>query len=141
MHSYLDSSVLLSKLLNQAPQLSQAEWNGITAPFASELIRIETRRIIERMKIENHDSEEHFTKTLAQLDRLFSGITLVPLQPRILARAAQPFGLIVGTLDALHLSTALALRDQDPAASSWTFFTHDQQLKRAATAVGFSAVG
>ena len=57
------------------------------------------------MKIENHDSEEHFTTTLAALERLLSGITLVPLQPQILARAAQPFGLIVGTLDALHLST------------------------------------
>ncbi len=140
MRSYLDSSIVLSKILNQAPQLSHADWNGITAPFASELIRIETRRIIERMKIENHDSEEYFTKTLATLDQMLSGITLVPLQPRILARAAQPFGLIIGTLDALHLSTALALRDQDSTAR-WTFFTHDQQLKRAASAVGFAAVG
>lgn len=140
MRAYLDSSILLSKILNQTPQLSQSDWDDITFPFASELIRVETRRVIERMKIENHDSEEHFTKTLAALDRLLSGITLVPLQPRILARASQPFGLIVGTLDALHLSTALALRDQD-SSMSWTFFAHDQQLKRAATAVGFQVVG
>ena len=136
-YAYLDSSILLSKLLNQTPQLSQAEWSGITTPFASELIRIETRRVIERIKIENHYSEDYFTKTLAALDRLLSGITLVPLQPRILARAAQPFGLNVGTLDALHLSTALLLRDQDSSAN-WTFFAHYQQLKRAAIAVGFS---
>ncbi len=119
--------------------MSQADWDGISAPFASELVRIEARRVIERMKIENHYSEEHFTKTLVALDRLLSGIALVPLQPRILARAAQPFGLIVGTLDALHLSTALALRDQVPSAN-WTFFTHDQQLNRAAAAVGFSVL-
>lgn len=140
MHSYIDSSILLSKILNQHPQLSHAEWNAITYPFASELIRIETRRVIERIKIENHDSEEYFTETLGKLDQLLSGITLVPLQPRILARAAQPFGLIVGTLDAIHLSTALALRDQD-SAISWGFLTHDGQLKRAATAVGFSTSG
>lgn len=115
-------------------------WNGISSPFTSELTRIETRRVIERIKIENNDSEEYFTKTLIKLEQLLSGITLVPLQPRILARAAQPFGLIVGTLDAIQLSTALALRDQDLAVN-WSFYSHDQQLSRAASAVGFPVFG
>jgi predicted nucleic acid-binding protein len=140
MPAYLDSSIVLSRLFNQTPQLTQSEWDGIMDPYASELITIETHRVIERIKIQNNYTDEYFADTLAALSKLLSGISIVPLQPRILARATQPFGLAVGTLDALHLSTALLLRDQDPSLA-WTFYVHDEQLRRAATANGFPAIG
>jgi predicted nucleic acid-binding protein len=140
MPAYLDSSVVLSRLFNQDPQLSQVEWGGIADPYASALIAVETHRVVERVKIENGYSDEYFARTLVALNRLLSGITIVPLQPQIMALAGQPFGLAVGALDALHLSTALLLRRQDTSLS-WTFYVHDVQLKRAAMAHGFAVVG
>lgn len=44
----------------------------------------------------------------------------------------------VGTLDALHLATALAVRAQVP---SMVLATHDRELGLAATAMGFNVLG
>jgi predicted nucleic acid-binding protein len=42
-------------------------------------------------------------------------------------------------LDALHLATALIYRDNN--GDEITFMTHDKELARIATAMGFSVVG
>jgi hypothetical protein len=57
----------------------------------------------------------------------------VPLTDSILIRAAQPFPTIVGSLDALHLTSALAVRAS--GVNDMTVLTHDKQLGRAAAAV------
>jgi predicted nucleic acid-binding protein len=60
-------------------------------------------------------------------------VALVELAPTVLARAVDPFLLPVRTLDALHLSTALFLRDRSQDISLAAF---DDRLRRAAAAVG-----
>ena len=59
---------------------------------------------------------------------------LISLDPAILERAAEPFPTAVGTLDALHLASALLVHAELP---DLRFATHDRQLAVAARAMGF----
>jgi hypothetical protein len=57
----------------------------------------------------------------------------------VLRRASEPFPTPLGTLDAIHLSTALAWRDA--RNTDLTMATHDTALATAARAVGLQVVG
>lgn len=61
-----------------------------------------------------------------------------PTRP-VLARAAQPFPTELGTLDAIHLATALLWRER--AGVDLVMATHDVALGTAARASGLSVVG
>jgi hypothetical protein len=56
-----------------------------------------------------------------------------------LSRAAQPLPLTLGTLDALHLASALAWREH--AGESVVLATHDARLGAAARALGLGIIG
>lgn len=140
MPAFLDTSIILSRLFNQAPQLSDEEWNAIENPYASELVRVEARRVIERQKLDSGWSDQIFAESLLALETMLSGINLVTLGSPIITRACQPFGVRVKTLDALHLSTALLISRQEEGMS-WIFYTHDDQLKNAARTFGFQVRG
>jgi hypothetical protein len=63
---------------------------------------------------------------------------LIVLDAAVLERAADPFPTAVGTLDALHLASALAARTIEPEL---VFATHDRELGLAAHASGFRVAG
>jgi predicted nucleic acid-binding protein len=63
----------------------------------------------------------------------------VDLSLAVLRRAAEPFPTPLGTLDALHLATAVLWGAQQDALPA--FATHDQQLGTAARALGMRVVG
>ena len=64
--------------------------------------------------------------------------TRMEVTPEVLERASQPLGTVVRTLDAIHLASALLLRD---SAFDIVFATHDRQQALAARALGFVVVG
>lgn len=57
----------------------------------------------------------------------------------VLRRASEPFLAPLGTLDAIHLATALAWRDT--ANRSLTLATHDRALRMAGVSVGLEVIG
>ena len=57
---------------------------------------------------------------------------------RIRSKCSESFPTIVGTLDALHLATALAIREVDRLD---LLLTHDLQLGTAARSLGFEVLG
>ena len=57
----------------------------------------------------------------------------------MLARAAEPFRSPIGTLDAIHLATALLLRES--SEEDFAFATHDAALAPAARSHGFQVLG
>ena len=63
---------------------------------------------------------------------------LVPVTTGVLERAAQPFPTLIGSLDAIHLASALAVADQ---YDGLIFLTHDRGLALAARAMGFEVEG
>jgi hypothetical protein len=66
-------------------------------------------------------------------------VDLVLLQRSVLSRASEPFPTPFGTLDALHLATALLWREQH--GTDLVMATHDGGLALAARAFGLETLG
>ena len=78
-------------------------------------------------------------KKVKAIFRLIEGLEIIELTHPILARAAQPLPTTLGTLDAIHLATALMWKEQ--AQENLTMATHDKALALAAKASGLSVIG
>jgi predicted nucleic acid-binding protein len=133
---YVDSSVLL-RVVTRAPGLLR-RWREITLPISSELIRLECYRTIDRARIRFAlPDEEVLERRLAVKERL-DAFELVPLDASVLERAAEPFPGAVGSLDAIHLASALLARRRYPEVA---LATHDVELAAAARALGLPVLG
>ena len=133
---YVDSSVVLRIVLGQGARL--ASWPLIDRPIASELIRVECLRRIDRARISAQLPDAEVATRRAAILEVLRGFSLVPVTTAILERAAEPFPTALGSLDAIHLATALLVRDQVEGLS---VATHDAELGLAARAVGFEVEG
>src|SRR5262249_13392260 len=128
---YLDASVVLRILLRQPRRL--AAWGRWEAAYSSELLGIEARRGIDPLRRPRPaDVPPHSTRT-------GRGTGPTPWPRRGLPGAAPPIPTAVKTLDAIHLASALLLRERRTA--SLIFATHDPQQLRAARALGFECLG
>jgi uncharacterized protein len=92
---------------------------------SSRLLRVELRRLGLR------------AGRAADADRLLAGVALVPLHPAFLSAAETLGPPGVGTLDAIHLATALALASDGLVTS---ILTYDRRLADAARAHGLAVV-
>jgi predicted nucleic acid-binding protein len=70
---------------------------------------------------------------------LLEEVELVDISRAVLRRAGEPFSTPLGTLDAIHLATALHWRDA--TGSDLTMATHDKALAAAARAAGVPVIG
>lgn len=84
-------------------------------------------------------SEGVYAERLGTALRMLGRIDRVHLHVAVLRRAGDPFPVPLGTLDALHLATALVVRDR--RADDVTIATHDAQLAAAARSVGLDVAG
>ena len=133
MIAYLDSSVLLRIALNQKNKAK--EFSQITLGVSSQILKVECLRTLDRLHVMGHINED---KLLALSDFIYESlarIELIPVTDPILEQASEPRGLKLGTLDAIHLATALALGDELDA-----FVTYDDRLADAARALGLPVV-
>jgi uncharacterized protein len=136
LNAYVDSSVLLRIVLGEPEPL--ASWGRITQALSNELIRLECLRTIDRARVQNRLADVAVSRHRADVLEAIDGISLIPLTTPVLERAAEPFPTLLGSLDAIHLATALLVRDQ---YEDLMFATHDQQLAVAARAMGFAVAG
>lgn len=136
MNVYVDSSVLLRIVLNEPGALR--EWRWVDRPLASELIRLECLRTIDRARIRERLADQAVAHGRAAVLELLDAFDTVPLDALILERAAEPFPTLLSSLDAIHLATALLLRAR---VEDLHFATHDEELAIAAHAVGFHVLG
>jgi predicted nucleic acid-binding protein len=136
LNVYVDSSVLLRIVLNERGALR--EWRRIDRPFASELIRMECRRTIDRARIRERLSDRAVAQQRAAVFGLLDTFYTLPLETAVLERAAEPFPTLLSSLDAIHLATALLARAQ---VDDLRFATHDGELGTAARAMGFEVLG
>lgn len=136
MNVYVDSSVLLRIALSERGALRQ--WRRIDRPLASELIRLECQRTIDRARIRERLSDHAVAQQRAAVLELLDTFDILPLDPVVLERAAEPFPTLVSSLDAIHLATALLARVQ---VDDLCFATHDRELGTAAQAMGFEVLG
>jgi len=134
---YVDSSVVLRVLLRQPGALHR--WREVTEASCSALVEVECLRTLDRMRVAGEFTETVAAELRAAVFRLLESFTVVEVTRPILARASQPLPIGIGTLDAIHLATALALRDA--IGPDIAMATHDAQLGLAARAMGLEVVG
>jgi uncharacterized protein len=134
---YLDTSTVLRVLLRQAKPL--AIWAQWERAYASELLHVEACRVIDRLRLEGALDDEGVAAAHDELALIESAMATVPLSRPVADRAALPMATVVRTLDALHLATAMLLRER--LGIALVFATHDPQQGRAARALGFDCLG
>lgn len=137
MTAYVDASVLLRVALGQPDTLR--EWSEIRRGVASALILTESLRTLDRVRLRVALRDADVAARRAIVLRLIASLQLVDVDAAVLERAAQPMPTLIGTLDAIHLATALLW--QDATGSRLVFATHDAELGLAAYAHGFVVAG
>jgi predicted nucleic acid-binding protein len=133
---YVDSSVLLRIVLGEPDRLRT--WPAITTAVSSELIRLECLRTIDRARLRLGLEDRRVAKYRADVLEAIEAFSLVALDSVVLERAAEPFPTALGSLDAIHLASALLVRD---SLDGLVFATHDDELGTAALATGFQVHG
>jgi predicted nucleic acid-binding protein len=137
MIGYVDSSVVIRLTFGQPNPV--AEWEQLERGVASELLRVECLRTIDRARSEFGFSDEEVARRRGAVLRVVDDLDVVEISPPVLERARQPFPTALGTLDAIHLSSALLWQQSEGRALS--FLTHDRQLGIAARAMGLVVLG
>jgi predicted nucleic acid-binding protein len=137
MIAYLDTSVLLRRLFREPAPL--VTWSSIEQVYASRLLIIEVSRVVDRYRLSGQIDDEAVAKLHEETARVFSSIDFVDLTETVLERASLPMPTVIGTLDALHLVTALEVKKA--LAPKLVLLTHDEQLARAARASGLPVQG
>lgn len=140
MIAYLDSSVLLRIVLREPDRL--AKWEQLTVPVTSVLTRVEMARTMDRNAVLQTASESELAEKRAEIADLLRRISAIALDDRVLEEAARPLPVALGTLDAIHLASAVIYRAKQPRNERPIFFaTHDKQLATAARALNFEVIG
>ena len=137
MIAYVDSSVLLRLALGQPNALP--EWRQIDRGVSSALISTESLRTLDRVRIRAGLSDIEVARRRATILNLIDSLELIQIDSVVLDRAAQPMPTELGTLDAIHLASALLWKDAmriDPVMA-----THDAALGLAAQAHGLRVLG
>lgn len=136
MTVYLDTSVSLRVLFHEPNPLKLwAKWDKA---YSSSLWRVEALRTVDRLRLSGDLSDREVADLVRDIRIIHETLAVRPLNDSILERASESFPTVVGTLDALHLSTALAIREFEKLD---LFLTHDFQLGTAARSLGFDVLG
>jgi predicted nucleic acid-binding protein len=137
MIAYLDSSVLLRVLLNQSGKLK--EFKSIEKAVASVLLKTECLRVLDRLRITGVLTEKNYLTAVKELYEACAAVETIKITTTLLNRAGTSMPVVLGTLDAIHLMSALIWTEKTEEPLS--FLTHDNQLGKAATALGFRVFG
>jgi predicted nucleic acid-binding protein len=122
--AYLDSSAIV-KLIAPEPETSALRGALTAHPdrISSRLAEVEVLRAVRRIR----------PRAMAMAERILERIGLIELDPTILAIAARLEPKDLRTLDALHLATAVAVRDETALV-----ITYDRRVAEAAVAAGLA---
>ena len=137
MIAYVDASVLLRVALGEPGALP--EWNQIERGVSSALILTESLRTLDRLRLRANLPDSEVATRRAAIFSLIASLEIVEIDAAILERAAQPMPTELGTLDAIHLATALLWREATRAKT--VLATHDPALALGALAHGLAVVG
>ena len=91
------------------------------------------------MRLRARLSDAEVATRRAAILSLIASLELVELDAAVLDRASQPMPTELGTLDAIHLATALLWKEM--TAADITIATHDEALGLSAKAHGLAVVG
>lgn len=140
MTAYLDSSVALRYIL--AGEIVIRHVQQYPRIVSSELLEIECKRVIQRVRLQHELTDDGVMEAYRRLEEVLLGVDLLELSRAVRVRAAESFPVVIGTLDALHIATALlwagGTRGEGGNASAVHVFSHDAALNTCARTVGLS---
>lgn len=136
MNVYIDTSVLLRVLFHESFPISV--WGSWDSAYSSSLLRVEALRTVDRLRLSGHLNDEEVAVLTRDIQAACDTVALVPPDDSILHRAGGSYPTVIGTLDAIHLATALAIRQTRKLD---LFLTHDRRLGLAAQSVGLEVLG
>jgi len=136
MRVYVDTSVTLRVLFHEPNPLPG--WGRWTEAYASRIWHTEALRTLDQARLMAAIDDRQVVQLRRDIDLVHSVFHVIPVTERILARAGESFPTVVGTLGAIHLATALHVRD---TVGLDAFLTHDTQLAAVAAASGFAVQG
>ena len=137
MIAYLDTSALLRIVLREPGAVDDLRtYDGLVS---SEVIAVESARTIDRLRTQGALSMDEAAARIGLVNEWLEAVDLVLLRPPVLSRASEPMPMALGTLDAIHLATALIWRDRVGPLPH--MLTHDAALGAAARAFGFDVRG
>ena len=137
MTIYLDTSAVLRALLGDDDPLPQ--WGAWGHAYSSELMGVEARRALDRLRLEQALDDESLADAHDALAATERAIGEIHLTAAVLRRAGQSMPTVVKTLDAIHLASALLFAERRDAGL--VFGTHDARQATAARALGFQVLG
>ena len=133
---YVDTSVVLRVLLHEPnPVGVWGQWNKA---YSSALWRVEALRTVDRLRLTHEISDTEVAELVRDIQITHETFAIHPITNQVLQRASETFPTVVGTLDAMHLATALSIREIE---SLDLLLTHDSQLSTAARSLGFEVMG
>jgi predicted nucleic acid-binding protein len=136
MNVYLDTSVILRVLLKE-PSPTQM-WRTWDRAYSSSLWRIEALRTVDRLRLLHEITDIEVADMVRDIQILNQMLTICPLDERVMQRASETFPTVIGTLDAIHLASAIFIRETQAID---LLLTHDSQLGTAARSLGFQVSG
>jgi predicted nucleic acid-binding protein len=134
---YLDTSTVLRIVLAQPNPL--ASWGEWERAYTSEILGVEARRTLDRLRLESALDDEGIVKAQEELMKIEAHLGRIPVTRPVLRRAAQPMATVVKTLDAIHIASALMLEER--LGGKVLFATHDVKQAAGARAMGFGCEG
>lgn len=137
MIAYIDSSVLLRVAFGQANALTA--WARVDRGVSSALIMTESLRTLDRARLRANLPDIEVARRRSTILAIIDSLELVEIDSVVLDRAAQPMPTELGTLDAIHLASALLWKDATGIEPIMA--THDAALGLAAQAHGFKVLG
>ena len=137
MRAYLDSSVILRVILGQPGRLRQ--WRKVELGVGSGLVEVECLRTLDRLRLTGILTDKELATRREIVYRLTEEMEIVEPTTVVLRRASQPLPTPLGTLDAIHLATAILWREL--RNEELTVATHDRALATAARSTGFRVIG
>ena len=137
MIALLDTSVVLRKLFGEPDSL--AEWAQVRHAYASRVLVVELGRVIDRSRLDGDLDDEEVEELHGEARRMLRSVDVLAMSERILVRAGGPMPTTLGSLDAIHLATALELAPSQ--GGQLILATHDRQLARAARSSGLTVCG
>jgi len=137
MIAYIDTSVLLRLALRQPDALP--DWRQIQQGVSSALVMTESLRTLDRLRLRVNLADTEVASRRATILKLIESLELVEIDAMVLERAAQPMPTELGTLDAIHLATALLWKEMTRV--NLVMATHDGALAIGAQAHGLPVVG
>ena len=136
MTVYVDTSVVLRILLHEPNPVTI--WGQWSKAYSSALWRVEALRTVDRLRLAHEISDTEVAQLVQDIQITHETFAIHPVTNQVLQRASETFPTVVGTLDAIHLATALSIRAIENVD---LLLTHDSQLATAARSLGFEALG